>query len=94
MSSTVNPLYNAPEPVAAMIARPVTPAVEIQQTPPQGQSADLRLVIEEDEATGSFVYKTLDRRTGEVVKQLPREDVLKLKSAEDYAPGQVVDTRE
>jgi flagellar protein FlaG len=53
---------------------------------------DLRLVIEEDPTSGAYIYKTLDRRTGEVVQQLPREDVLKLRDAAVYVPGQVVDS--
>jgi flagellar protein FlaG len=55
--------------------------------------ADFRLVIEEDPATGSFVYKTLDRRTGEIVNQFPREQVLRLKDAEHYAPGIVFNSQ-
>ena len=50
-------------------------------------------MIEEDEATGSFVYKTLDRRTGEIVQQFPREDILKLKDHPLYAPGFVLDAK-
>ena len=93
-SSNLAPI-SGPEPVAAMIARPVAPVQEqAASTPPHGQAADLRLVIEEDANTGSFVYKTLDRRTGEVVQQLPRDAVLKLQSDGGYTPGQVVDTRE
>lgn len=53
---------------------------------------DLRLVIEEDPVSGSYIYKTLDRRTGEVVQQLPREEVLRLKDASVYVPGQMADT--
>lgn len=57
------------------------------------QSADLRLVIEEDEQSGAIVYKTLDRRTGEVVRQLPREEVLRLKDDPAYGPGEIVDAK-
>lgn len=57
------------------------------------QSADLRLVIEEDEKSGAIVYKTLDRRTGEVVRQLPREEVLRLKDDPAYDPGDLVDSK-
>lgn len=53
---------------------------------------DLRLVIEEDQATGSYVYKTVNRVTGEVLQQFPREDILKLHNAERYAAGTVIDT--
>jgi flagellar protein FlaG len=60
--------------------------------PPESphQNADLRLIIEEDQSSGSFIYKTLDRRTGEVVKQLPREEVVRLKDAPEYEPGDVI----
>ena len=55
---------------------------------PVEEPAEFRLVIEED-PRGSFVYKTLDRRTGEVVNQFPREQVLRLKESLGYAPGRV-----
>lgn len=54
-------------------------------------SADLRLVIEEGPGR-QFVYKTLDRTTGEVVSQFPREEVLKLMIDPTYAAGRVIDT--
>jgi flagellar protein FlaG len=53
--------------------------------------ADLRLVIEED--AGTYVYKTINRVTGDVVAQYPREDVLKMLEAEDYAAGSVVNAK-
>lgn len=82
---------------------PTGPALSPPASSPQGGNApqvktlvqtapDLRLVIEEDPISGSYIYKTLDRRTGEVVQQLPREDVLRLKDAPVYVPGQVVDS--
>jgi flagellar protein FlaG len=99
MSNSIANIRTVPEPVAAMIAQPVQPVAESQapsskDMAPKGQTADLRLVIEEDKATGAFVYKTLDRRTGEVVQQLPRESVLKAMASDTYNPGQVVDTRD
>lgn len=51
------------------------------------EAANLRLVIEEDQNTGAFVYKTLDRATGEVVRQFPREELLKLQSDPAYEAG-------
>jgi flagellar protein FlaG len=66
-------------------------------TPPDSAStpnpADYRLVIEDDEKAGCFVYKTIDRRTGEVVQQLPREQLIKLREADNYAAGAVISTR-
>ena len=59
---------------------------------PPSAEPDLRLVIEEGQA-GSFVYKTIDRRTGEVVLQLPREEVLRMRDAEAYVAGAVIATQ-
>jgi flagellar protein FlaG len=55
------------------------------------QPQDLRLVIEEDSKTGTYIYKTVDRRTGDILQQFPREDVLRFKQAEHYDPGEVFD---
>ncbi|MFT4253938.1 MAG: hypothetical protein QM608_15820 [Caulobacter sp.] len=55
------------------------------------QPGDLRLVIEEDIDSGIYVYKTVDRRTGETLKQYPREDVLRFKDAASYGPGKIYD---
>jgi flagellar protein FlaG len=55
--------------------------------------ADMRLVIEEDQASGSYVYKQVSRLTGEVLMQFPREDVLKMRERVDYEAGAVVRTK-
>ncbi len=52
---------------------------------------DLRLIIEESGEAGRYIYTLLDRRTGKIVSQLPREHVLKLKDQSDYAAGAVFD---
>ena len=54
--------------------------------------ARYRLVIEQGPRAGSFVYKTLDRETGEVVRQLPSEEVLKMRQHDDYGVGAVINT--
>ncbi len=54
---------------------------------------DLRLVIEEDKAAGCYVYKTIDRRTGVVVQQLPREQVLRLRETINYTAGDVINAK-
>ena len=83
----------------------VTPAQPVQSAPPVTAGAspalpdpvetqpDLRLVIEEDKAAGSYVYKTIDPRTGKVISQLPREALLRMREASGYRPGSVVDSR-
>jgi flagellar protein FlaG len=55
--------------------------------------ADLRLVIEEDQAAGTYVYKTVNRRSGEVVQQIPQEEVLRLREDSAYLAGGVIRTK-
>ena len=57
----------------------------------QPDPSRFRLVIEEGAEAGSFIYKTLDRFTGEVVRQVPREEVLKLLE-QPVRSGAVIDT--
>ncbi|MDB5456366.1 MAG: flaG [Caulobacter sp.] len=87
---TASPIETVPE------ARPVAPVPEPQASaiqpppPPQAVNPDLRLIIEEDGGPGSYVYKTIDRRTGEVVNQFPREEILRIRHSHDYSAGTVV----
>jgi flagellar protein FlaG len=59
----------------------------------QNDAADLRLVIEEDGASGMYIYKTVDRRTGDVVQQLPREEVVRMRASADYTAGAIIRAR-
>lgn len=54
--------------------------------------SDLRLVIEDDKAAGCFVYTTINPITGEVVSQVPREELLKLRTNPDYTPGSIINS--
>ena len=56
------------------------------------RSPRYRLIIEEGPSKGTFVYKTLDNETGEIVRQFPREELVRLSAAETYAKGMVADT--
>lgn len=58
-----------------------------KQAPDAGR---YRLTIEKEAA--GFVYKTLDRVTGEVIRQLPREEVLKMRQSPAYDVGKVFKT--
>jgi flagellar protein FlaG len=71
----------------APASEPGTPAAVADTSP------DLRLVIEEDQASGLFIYKTIDRRTGDVVLQLPREEVVKMHEARNYRAGALIKTK-
>ena len=90
------PASNAPDPsegdnvVLAPAAQPVAhaPPPPVDDGP---QPGDLRLVIEQDDDSGEYVYKTVDRRTGETLQQFPREQILKLREDAAYASGDVYD---
>lgn len=88
--------------VAALAPAPESGMPQIQAAapaksePPVAKGPDpveMRLVIEMDQASGSFVYKTINRLTGEVILQLPRAEVLKLRDGGQYAAGSVIRTK-
>ncbi|WP_297510152.1 hypothetical protein [uncultured Caulobacter sp.] len=80
-------------PVAAAAVPTPKPAEAAPAQPVDNgpQPGDLRLVIEQDHETGEYVYKTVDRRTGETLQQYPREQILKLRENARYAMGDVFD---
>lgn len=65
------------------------------EAPPQrpASGSDLRLVIERDGEGAYYVYKLIDRITGELVAELPRDQVASLAAEESYAAGAVVCTK-
>ena len=92
-----NPIGSVPsvEPVPAKPARSA-PAVQVSAPAVQEDAfklANARLVIEQDNASGQYVYKSLDRVTGEVLRHFPREEVLKMLGRGAYAAGDVIQTR-
>lgn len=87
ISSLPTPLtQSGPQGSQAVSASSRTPA-------PADRADDFRLVIEQDAHTGSYIYKTLDRTTGEVVAQFPREEVLKLRDNPAYVAGGMIVTK-
>lgn len=73
------------------VARPIPESAP--RPAAKSEHADLRLIIEEDTSVGAYVYKTVDRNTGEVISQFPREEVLKLRDSAEYEVGDVAKTR-
>lgn len=68
-------------------------AKRVPEPPKAPDQAEMRLVIEMDQASGSYVYKTINRATGEVISQLPRAEVLKLRDGGEYSAGSVIRTK-
>jgi len=62
---------------------------EEQGAPPE---YSLRLTVDKDPDTGEWVYKAIDRYTGEVVRQMPRPELLKLKQSASYHAGSIIKT--
>ena len=87
-AATPDPTFGQQQPAGRPDKGKTAPEAAPAQDP-----VDLRLVIEMDKASGTYVYKTVDRRTGEVVSQLPREDVLRLRDETAYVAGGVIRTR-
>ena len=85
VASTPDPTYGQNPPIQRPDAGVAPVHAALRQDP-----VDMRLVIEEDEASGSYVYKTVNRVTGEVLMQFPRDAVLKLREQVDYEAGRVI----
>lgn len=65
-------------------------ARELERYVPKG-IPNSRLQIEQDDASGLFIYRSVDRRSGEVLKQYPTEEMLKFISFYREREGLVVD---
>lgn len=55
------------------------------------QDGKSQLRIEEDQETEKFIYKSIDRETGEVLNQWPSEDVLRMAKFLRQLQGTIVD---
>ena len=57
---------------------------------PVAPALSQRLVIQEDEQTGEFVYTVIDRASGQVVAKTSREEVARMSQRAGYAAGQLI----
>jgi flagellar protein FlaG len=96
--STITQLTTVPaDLIGAQAIRPKKP-IEPEKKPAKmigkpAADADQRLVIREGTEDGLFVYTILDRASGQVMMQIPREDLEQFAARPDYEAGQVVDTK-
>ncbi|MGH7027244.1 flagellar protein FlaG [Brevundimonas sp.] len=67
--------------------------VEAPQRPVQQDNDAGRYRLTIEEGPNGFVYKTVDRVTGEVIRQLPREDVVKMRHSPAYGAGELIKTK-
>ena len=93
MENKIAAVTPAPDPGVSPTQASAPPAKASEPPAAAGPDLlDLRLVIEHDQASGSYVYKTINRLTGEVMLQLPRAEVLKMHQGSGYAAGTVIKT--
>ena len=97
--STMNQLTAVPTDllIGAQAQRPPKP-IEPERKPAKAigkpaADAHQRLVIREGTADGLFIYTILDPASGEVMMQIPREELEKFGARPDFEAGQVVDTK-
>ena len=94
MQSKVAPFAATPDSTYGRQSPATTPAATgTADAPAAAEEADVRLVIEEDEASGSYVYTVVNRRTGEILQRLRREQMLQLGEDADYHAGGVIRTK-
>ena len=67
--------------------------VEASQQPVKSEPDVGRYRLTIEEGPNGFVYKTRDRVTGEVIRQLPREEVMKMSASPTYGAGGVIKTK-
>ncbi len=60
---------------------------------PKLMNSATRLSIDKDQATGAFIYRAIDRETGDVVHQYPDEDMLAVIRFMREYDGMMVDQR-
>ncbi|MDB5447148.1 MAG: flaG [Phenylobacterium sp.] len=94
MQSKVAPFAATPDPTYGRQSSPASHELVVAPDDTgSSEEADLRLVIEEDQATGAIIYKTINRATGQVVQQFSRDVILKMREDADYAAGGVIRTK-
>lgn len=63
-----------------------------QSSPESIPAYKLKLTIDKDPDTGEYIYRAIDRYTGEVVRQFPQKELLELRKSNAYKAGSVVTT--
>ena len=81
-------------------AQAMLPSKPIEREPKKAKligkpplDAAQRLVIREGLEDGLFIYTILDRASGQVMVQIPREELSNFAARPDYEAGQVIDTK-
>lgn len=79
----------SPSDAAAATAEAVETALKAQDPPILGQNE--RLSITRDADTGMYIYRSVDRESGEVLRQWPAESMLQFKAYIRKVTGLMID---
>ncbi len=85
----------AAKPTEGDAAAPAPSGTASAAAPAAGSSPDdtQRLLISEGPEAGVLIYTIVDRVSGRVLVQIPREQVEQIASRSDYTAGTVIDTK-
>jgi uncharacterized FlaG/YvyC family protein len=83
----------APVTTDSATAKSTQQAASDSQSPAPQSANDIRLIIEKAAHAPEYVYKLVDATTGDVIVELPREQVVKAAESPNYTSGSVIDTR-
>ncbi len=86
------PQSAANEPAPQPPEGPVAAAKATRKPAAPEPQSNQRLEIQETEQVGVFVYTVIDRDTGRVLTQIPRETVAQLAQERTYSTGRVIKT--
>ncbi len=94
----VKPVPDVPKEVAAPSAGDAAKNDDTGGTASGGHKSpppyyELRLTVDKDPETGTWVYKAINRYTGEIVKQLPAQSVMEMQKSQQYQAGSVISTK-
>lgn len=71
---------------------PADTEAKVKVSTPAIQASNTSLVIERDEATDHYVFRTVDKSTGNVIRQYPTEQMLSLFARARRLTGLTIDT--
>jgi flagellar protein FlaG len=96
----VKPTPDVPPAVAAASPAQTTPKQDDKSDMGKDKQRDsgpppyytLRLTVDKDPKTGEWIYKAIDRYTGKVVRQMPRQGLLEMRESQGYEAGSFIKT--
>jgi len=89
----VQPVTEPPQRQSNPVSTPAQPPQSLSASPSVPAYIDeplaYRLVIDKDPVSGTFIYRTVDRMSGETVAQFPNQEIVRLRDSADYKAGTV-----